>query len=167
MSSSYCYGLPPSSSTSPKQIGVIKPMTRGQLINKDMDSTLPAEEDGAKPILSSTELSQISSQSTTPQTTTALNKLNSAMSQVAAIRAAAAKPAAEITETQLPAQTHGERTSSTNFDLISKNNADKPIAEHTAELKQPQQKEIATKVPTQKYSSHTRRQTTRARKNND
>ena len=96
VASSYCYGLSPTSNA-PKQIGVIKPMTREDLIKSEKPKDLDVQ---TSPSTSPTiELKQKAhngscSQNNSNNSTDVLNKMNSTMSQVAAIRAAAAKPTA-------------------------------------------------------------------------
>ena len=96
VASSYCYGLSPTSNA-PKQIGVIKPMTREDLINGEKPKKFGVH---SSPNTSPTiELKQKNyngtcSDNNLTSNTDVLNKMNSTMSQVAAIRAAAAKPTA-------------------------------------------------------------------------
>ena len=96
VASSYCYGLSPTSNA-PKQIGVIKPMTREDLIKSEAPQKFGIQ---TSPNTSpTTQLKQQNyngtcSQNNSTNDTDVLNKMNSTMSQVAAIRAAAAKPTA-------------------------------------------------------------------------
>jgi hypothetical protein len=143
VASSYCYGLSPNTTSNvPKQVGVIKPMTREDLIQNEKPGT--QNSDATSPTI---ELKQnyngTRSQNNHATNTDVLNKMNSTMSQVAAIRAAAAKPTAGVNDNEFPAKFQKvepiseELTNRPNYTLGSKySNTDKNVSE-SSKYKQP------------------------------
>ena len=109
---SYCYGYSPSSSV-PKQVGVIKPMTRQDLIMNDgSNGEEPTTSPRTSPISDLKPMYGENRPQANMNSTDVLNKMNINMSQVAAIRAAASKPAAGITDNEYPAKYKKEETAS-------------------------------------------------------
>ena len=144
VASSYCYGLSPSSNV-PKQIGVIKPMTREDLIHKETPNN---SGDQSSPAISPTTNLKQTYSGNHPQNNTLnteiLNRMNSTVSQAVAIRAAATRPTAGLNDNKFSAKFQKEESVSeeltskrTNDSLSSKYNILDKNAKESSNYKRP------------------------------